>query len=453
MLSDENPLDMPLTEEELEGIFAPLASFKTLLLAVSGGADSLALMYLVHSWSMTRGNGIKLHIATVDHGLRVEAADECAFVAAEAAHLGLSHTILKWRHCGIVDRNVQAQARQARYQLLASHAQSIGCCHVVTAHHMDDQAETVLMRLMRGSGVSGLAAMAQTSHIDDIFLHRPLLDIPRSRLIASLKAHKLGWVEDPSNQNEDFLRVRVRRLLPIFAEEGCDAKRLARTARRMARAEQALDDMTGTVFARSFHPEPGKALSVPLGVFTSQNEEIRLRLLRASLHYVVAPGYPPREDGLLVLDEALCQMATVSQSGQAGHKRTFGGCCFDLRGDRLWIYREPGRDAKEIPIDPSSIVDWYNLYQVELLDGLEGVTLRPLGQQGRLVLAREGLVHACLAGDKNNCPKGLIEACLALWRDAIPIAVVDWPEIARKSGTRVDFRGKDPRFTFNQAFG
>lgn len=453
MLSDGNPLETPLTIEELEGIFAPLALFGTLLLAVSGGADSLALMHLVHDWAVTRKSKIKLHIATVDHGLRVEAAEECAFVAAEAARLGLVHTILKWHHSDSVDRNLQAQAREARYRLLADHAREIDCSHIVLAHHMDDQAETVFIRLIRGSGVSGLAAMVQEKQLDDIVVHRPLLGVPKSRLVASLKVRGRRWIEDPSNQNEDFLRVRVRHLLPILAQEGCDASRLAKTARRMARAEQALNAMTGEIFSRFFNPEPGRALSVCLKRFVNQSDEIRLRLLRASLHYVVASDYPPREEGLLGLDEALCQMMAVDQLQRRSLKRTLGGCCFDLRGGRLWIYREPGRDAKEIPIDPSGMVDWYNLYQVELLEALEGVTLRPLGEMGRLVLATEGHIHAHLAGDNTMCPKGLIEACPALWRDTIPIAVVDWPEIARKSGARVDFRGKDPRFTFNQAFG
>lgn len=453
MLSNRNSLDKPLDDQELDEIFAPFVSCRDLLLAVSGGADSIALMHLVYEWALRRHARLHLHIATVDHGLRAEAEDECRFVAKEAAHLGLSHEILKWHHEEPIARNIQAEARTARYQLLADHAGSLGCDHIVTAHHLDDQAETVLMRLIRGSGVSGLSGMVTTSRIDHFDLHRPLLSVPKSRLMASLKARGHNWIEDPSNRNEDFFRVRMRQMLPALAREGCDATRLAKTARRMARAEQALEAMTGDIFTHCFTPEPGRALSVDLRVYVRAEEEIRLRLLRASLRYVSVPIYPPREEGLVGLDDALMGAHSTNPDKKPVLKRTFGGCCFDLRQGRLWIYREPGRVVTDMAIDPAGQAMWYNLYEVELLDALEGVTLRPLGENGRLALAREGLDHSRFAELKGACPAGLIEACPALWRNAIPIAVVDWPEIARKSGVRVDFRGKDPRFTFNQAFG
>ena len=138
--------------EELADAFAPLAAHDRLLLAVSGGADSLALMHLVHDWHNKQSHTISLHVATVNHDLRVEAADECCFVAEEARRLGIPHRTLVWSHSETEAGNIQAKARNARYELLADHAQSLGCKHVVTAHHLDDQAETFLMRLIRGSG-------------------------------------------------------------------------------------------------------------------------------------------------------------------------------------------------------------------------------------------------------------------------------------------------------------
>lgn len=453
MLSDKRLADLPLSDEDLEGIFAPLISVQSILLAVSGGADSMALMYLVHEWAQRRDQDLTIHIASVDHGLRAEATDECRVVGKAAARLGLSHQTLTWHHSGTIDRNLQAQARDARYRLLAEHARSLGCHNIATAHHLNDQAETVLMRLIRGSGVSGLAAMASSSQLVNLHLLRPLLSVPRSRLVASLKARNLVWIEDPSNHSDHFLRVRVRKMLSDLAQEGCDASRLARTASRMARAHEALEAITGDVFVKSFRLQPGRALSVDPKVFACQSEEIRLRLLRTSIDYVAAPDFPPREEGVMALDAAFCEAAASDEALGNGLKRTFAGCCFDLRAARLWIYREPGREIRQVGIDPVGVVNWYNLYDVELFEPLEGVTLRPLGPEGRIALAKEGHIRSPIDEPESAYPVGLIEACPALWQNAIPIAVVDWPEIARKSGVRVDFRGKNPRFTFNQAFG
>jgi tRNA(Ile)-lysidine synthase len=442
-----------LSDGELEEIFSPLASVRSLLLAVSGGSDSMALMHLAHDWARLQDNRPTLHVATVDHGLRAEALDECHLVAEQAARLGLSHHILTWHHDAPLDRNLQAKARDARYRLLMDYARSLDCKNIATAHHLDDQAETFLMRLIRGSGVSGLAAMAFSSSRDEFQLFRPFLTVPKNRLVASLKARNVDWCDDPSNLNDAFLRVRVRKILPDLVDEGCDINRLANTARRMARADEALEGISGEVFAQHFVPEPGRALSVDLENLLAQREEIRLRLLRLSLRYVAAPTFPPREEGLVSLDEALRAFASGKNTQKARLKRTLSGCCFDLRTARLWIYREPGREPRQVDVDPVGVTAWYNLYDVELLDRLEGVTFRPLGPEGRLALAKEGQNHARLLQEKETYPVDLIEACPALWQDARPIAVVDWPEIARKSGVRVDFRGKDPRFTFNQAFG
>src|SRR6185437_6944278 len=183
----------PIALIEADAAFERLAKFDRVVLAVSGGPDSMALLILAAEWQARRGNATPLvSVATVDHGLRVESAAEAEFVGREARRLGLTHASLPWTGAkpatGIADA-----ARNARYRLLDAHARSFGGSRVavVTAHHLDDQAETFAMRLARGAGVDGLAAMRSERTLLDgssVMLVRPLLAFPKSRLIATLAA-------------------------------------------------------------------------------------------------------------------------------------------------------------------------------------------------------------------------------------------------------------------------
>lgn len=211
-----------------------LSGEPALLLAVSGGPDSTALLLMAAEWG-----GTSLYAATVDHGLRPESAGEAVSVGRLAARLGVPHRILRWE--GEKPRTrVQERARAARYDLLAGEAARVGARVIVTAHHLDDQAETVLMRLARGSGLAGLAGMAARMQRGGIEIARPLLALPKAELIAFCEGRGEAFALDPSNQNPAYARPRWRRLKTTLAAEGLDAPALARLARRAALAEQAL---------------------------------------------------------------------------------------------------------------------------------------------------------------------------------------------------------------------
>jgi tRNA(Ile)-lysidine synthase len=211
-------------------LVSPLDPWKgepALLLAVSGGPDSTALLVMAAEWS----GGPSLHAATVDHALRPESAAEAADVARLAARLGLPHVILRWegeKPC----TGLPARARKARYDLVSSEAARVGARVIVTAHHLDDQAETVLMRLSRGSGLAGLAGMAARTRRGAVEIARPLLDIPKAELLAFCDARALPYACDPSNQNPAFARPRWRRLAASLAAEGLDAPALRRLRAR-----------------------------------------------------------------------------------------------------------------------------------------------------------------------------------------------------------------------------
>src|SRR5271156_4483671 len=210
-----------LTLEAIDVILAPLAEAAALLLAVSGGPDSTALLVMAASWARRRG-GPRIDAATVDHGLRAEGADEARAVADLCRKLGVPHQTLIWRGEKPKTR-LQERARDARYALLADCARRIGAEIVVTAHHMDDQAETVLFRLLRGSGVGGLAGIAARTERDGLTLARPLLGLAKADLVAYCEAERVPYACDPSNVDPRYARTRMRALLASLAAEGLDA--------------------------------------------------------------------------------------------------------------------------------------------------------------------------------------------------------------------------------------
>jgi tRNA(Ile)-lysidine synthase len=321
----------PVDAAEAAGLFGPLSGYRHVLLAVSGGADSTALMWLAARWKR-QGAGPAVSVATVDHALRPEAADECATVMEQARALGLD-CLIQRRAGPVLQTRIQEQARAARYALLAEAATTIGAQAIVTAHTLDDQAETVLMRLGHGSTVDGLAAMRPSGVLaraggEALALIRPLLSLPKLRLVATLEAAGVGWIEDPSNTNLRFERVRVRRAMTGLADIGLTAPVLGLVARRAARAAEALDTVAATLFETLHLAAPG-LITLDREGFLGAPEELRLRVLAKAIAKVVppAPGaYPLRLERLEALAEALC-------SEELPIRRTLGAAIITLGAD------------------------------------------------------------------------------------------------------------------------
>ena len=307
------------------------APFASLGLAVSGGGDSMAMLQLAHDWlEGIRGQGlwpgVTLHAVTVNHGLRDEAADEAAMVAARCAALGLSHDTLAWHW----DRtgNLQDAARAGRYALITDWAQAKGIAAVALGHTLDDQAETFLMRLARGSGVDGLAAM-RADWQDGLRWLRPLLTVPRAELRAFLRARGLDWAEDPSNEDPRFDRVRARQVLGQLEGLGLDAQRLADTAAHMRAAREALELQTQTAARQACTVQDGDVV-IDLDALTAQPFDIQTRLLAHALMWVSSAEYRPR---LSALHEVLAQV-------MLGDRRTLHGCLLEGDMDQVRISRE-----------------------------------------------------------------------------------------------------------------
>lgn len=350
MSDDDNS---PISAREAKQLFAGLRRAPALLLAVSGGPDSVALMWLAVRWQRSLARGPRLLVATVDHGLRPEAAREAREVKRLAAELGLEHRTLRWRGAK-PKTGLPAAAREARYRLLARAARAAGASHVLTAHTRDDQAETLLMRLLRGSGLAGLSAMASITERDGIVLTRPLLDVPKSQLIATLKRAKLGFADDPTNRDTAFTRPRLRALLPQLAAEGGDARSLARLAARLARANAAVEVLADgaerflRLRDRGDAPQAG-VRSFEASSFAGLPEEVRLRLLLRAINALGHEG--PAELGkvetlMAALDQALAARPRAAATGRPVLRQTLAGALISLAGGRIHIAPAPARRRK-----------------------------------------------------------------------------------------------------------
>ena len=272
--------------------------------AVSGGGDSLALMHLLASWARAKKRAAPL-VLSVDHGLRKESAREARQVSRWAKALGLTCEILTVK--GIKPKSdIEAWARAARLSLMGARLIKRRLTTLYLGHHQDDQAETFLLRLSRGSGLDGLSAMQTLTpfpHPDftGLSVARPLLGIPRSALQAYLKTRKQDWLEDPMNSEVRFARSRIRALMPQLADAGLTAHRIADAAAHLARAREALDLVTAAVLARALRQEGGQEGGVLLldpEALAAAPREIGLRALAALLQNVSGAPYRPRFDAL-----------------------------------------------------------------------------------------------------------------------------------------------------------
>ena len=350
MPDDENS---PISVQRAKDLFADWKGAPAIVLAVSGGPDSIALMWLAARWRRALARGPRLIAVTVDHGLRAEAADEARGVKRLARTLDLPHRTMRWT--GAKPKSgLPAAARAARYRLLAQAARESGATHVLTAHTRDDQAETLLMRLLRGSGIAGLSSMAPVAEREGVLLARPFLNVSKSQLIMTLDRAKIGFADDPTNRDPNFTRPRIRAMMPLLAAEGGDARNLARLASRLARANAAIEILVdGAERYLAFRDRAAShqgigAKSFDAGTFDAKAfaampEEIRLRMLKRAIDRFGHEG--PAELGkvealLSVLDRALAESGPRRRPRL---KQTLAGALVRLVDDRISIAPAPPR--------------------------------------------------------------------------------------------------------------
>jgi tRNA(Ile)-lysidine synthase len=361
-------------------------------LAVSGGSDSMAMLWLIAPWAMAQGRPVA--VATVDHGLREGAVEEAAFVARVCAEIGVPHDVLRWR--GWDGRgNVQARAREARYALLTGWARGRGIGTVALGHTMDDQAETVLLRLARGSGVDGLAGMAAKREQGGLRWVRPLLELRREALRDFLRQTGRDWRDDPSNAVERYDRVKARRALALLAPLGLDVEGLSATARRMAVARAALEQVAREAAAEIARVEGGDVVLARPG-FDLLPEETRLRLLSDAIRWVGGAVYRPR-------------LAALEAAVAAGGRRTLQGTVLTPTKAAWRVGREWAavRDMRA-PLGEL----WDGRWRIEGPE-VSGLEVRALGEAG---------LAACPAWRATGLARATLVTTPAVWRGEVLVA-------------------------------
>lgn len=329
-------------------------------IAVSGGGDSIALLRLVAS---ARTNAI--YVYTVDHALRAESATEAQFVADLCDNLGVPCRILRWSDSP--RGNVSAAARAARYGLIAQAAKSDDVGTVMLAHTQDDQAETVLMALTRKAGVDGLSAMPDCMSDRGIFWLRPLLEATRTQLRAYLQDIGQDWIDDPTNDDRNYERVRMRQAQEILSDLGLSNEALAAVARNMQSARMALEVATEQAWQTDSVLVAG-AVKLDRTGFSARPQEIQRRILQRACHIAAPLGGSLRKDPLM-------QFLTAPEFKTA----SVGGCLILVKPNAIWVTREPAAVGDlQTPCDAI----WDGKWQVFAQKDDQNTVIRALGEDG-----------------------------------------------------------------------
>ncbi|MGH6682829.1 MAG: tRNA lysidine(34) synthetase TilS [Pseudolabrys sp.] len=339
----------PISAAEAGLLFSDLEQIPALVLAVSGGPDSTALMMLAARWRRSLKNKPVMIAVTIDHGLRAEAKREAAAAGRLARKLGLAYRTLRWIGTKPTT-GLQQAARAARYRLLGEAARKARAMHILTAHTLDDQAETVLIRMSRGSGVTGLAAMARVSNLPgnragQINLVRPLLGVPKSRLIATLQAAQIPFADDPSNRDPRFTRARLRDLMPELAREGLDAGKFSLLAGRLRRTDMAIEAAVDRAEVDlAVRPSMPDAIAFDAQRYFDLPAEIGLRLLGRAVAHVGDEG--PVE--LAKLEALKIALDVAKNAGNALFRRSLAGALVTLGGRQIAVERAPPRRRRAL---------------------------------------------------------------------------------------------------------
>ena len=357
--------------------------------AVSGGSDSLALLLLLKDWADKSGRSLRA--VTVDHGLRAEAADEAAFVGQVCAGLGIPHRTLRWDGPDPTG-NLSDQARRARYALMDHWAKGQGIAQIALGHTADDQAETLLMRLGRGAGVDGLATMAAHRQIGQTEFLRPLLTLRRETLRDLLRQRDQTWIDDPTNMDPDYDRVRIRQMIPDLAGIGLTVDALTTTAANLAQARDALVHYAVQEAAQIIDQDAAGDILINQAAWCALPDEIARRLMVASLAHVAGPGYPPRRRALDQLIENL----------RMGQPMTLAGCIAQVAKDHIRMTRELAAVAAPVPPD-------------QLWDTRWQVTGR-FPQSAQIAALSEKGLRACPDWRNAGLPRTSLLATPAVWQ-------------------------------------
>jgi tRNA(Ile)-lysidine synthase len=372
LLTETSPTG-PITLAELASALASLARFEScpfLAVAVSGGADSLALAILSDRWARERGGTICA--VTVDHQLRPESDAEIRLLQGWLSARAIRHEVLVWSGAKPRSR-IQEAARLARYALLAGWCREHGCLHLLTAHHRQDQVETHLIRRRAGSGPDGLAGMSAIREFADCRVLRPLLGVPKARLVALLDTERQPFITDPSNCDPSFERSRLRGGGAVPAD--ADLTALHRQIHTFGCERVVQERRRNALFAHAVTLHPAGFAVLDPGLVVAASPEIAERVLAAVSVTIGGRSYSPRGRRVARLRERL------AGGGCRGH--TLGGCRFVLWREKILVLRELAAAAPPVRLTPGEHLLWDGRFRVALPLAADGpIVIGHLGQVG-----------------------------------------------------------------------
>ncbi|QKX02059.1 tRNA lysidine(34) synthetase TilS [Wolbachia endosymbiont of Dirofilaria (Dirofilaria) immitis] len=341
--------------------------------AVSGGVDSISLLHLMVNWAKKRQWSLPVAL-TVNHGLRLESQKEAEFVLSYTKKLGVKESFtLNWEKQN-VKGNIQLQARKARYKLLTEWCKNNGVKYLLVAHHKDDQAETFLLRLERGSGIDGLSSMDWKFSFNGIYILRPLLNFSRSEVERYANLYQLKWVEDKSNQNLKYRRTLYRNLLKASDNQRILTERICLTTFHIKRAVKALIYYTRLAFNDCVNIHNLGYIEIKLSEFYKLPEEIALRLLLYSIMVISSKHYKPRYNSLIAI------FNKISQKDDTNIHCILSECKIRKYGESILVIREPSKIQEvsvSLPLNGS--IKWDNRFTCTILKNQEcSVTIIPL---------------------------------------------------------------------------
>tara|TARA_A100000164_G_scaffold126755_1_gene112478 strand:+ start:1141 stop:2139 length:999 start_codon:yes stop_codon:yes gene_type:complete len=298
------------------------------VVGVSGGPDSLALTTITNE--LAKKNKYKIFFAMVDHGLRKNSAKEATQVKKLLKKQKINLIILKNR-LKIIN-NIQKKAREIRYKLLENFCKKKGAKSLIVAHHQDDQVETFLIRLSRGSGVEGLSSMQEMTILNNgTRLIRPFLDFKKIDL-TNIAKRKFGKIfKDPSNKNKRFLRTNIRELKKNLVKNGLKIEKIMRSIKNIASTKQAIDFYVSESIKKVVSFER-KITVINFKKFKSQPREIKFRIINSVVKKRSNSYYPPRSKKVFNLIEGF-QTNRIK-------KCTLGGCIFERKKTYLHVSKE-----------------------------------------------------------------------------------------------------------------
>lgn len=387
------------------GYFEPNPS---VAVAVSGGGDSMALLFLTQNWVEEHSG--TLTALTVNHNLRKEAKKEALQVAKWCKEYKIKHEILNWNPPPEISSALQENARAARYRLLLEYCKKNNILHLLTAHHLDDQAETMFFRLARGSNIDGISAIPAQRIASGIRILRPLINIPKSKIIKTLENINQKWIEDPSNSNEKYSRVYIRKKLADLDNEKDIKKRAGKICNTIGRFRNRLAHETASEMVKTVEIYESGYAVINILEFNRLENEISQRILQAAVTTISGNQHPPRSYKLSSLHNKI-------KEGTLNKKYSLAGLIFELKKEhKIFIYREKKSVSPPCPVPPDEPIAWDNRFIVTCSYKnifTNHIEVRALQREGISIIKKHN--KNLLDDIKNRMPDNSIKILPSLW--------------------------------------